>query len=143
MTERIYISDDDGHEEDITWEAAQAKASDIFGSRKYVYKPEMRGANGYFDGDVTLCYGFKVSLLDLWNAIYPGRRWYRDEKAAKDGSILLLSQEISEPPYEGHEEYTEIHTTYRYFPRETWDGHELNLGDPRRNAETRPPGLKA
>lgn len=89
----------------------------------------------YAGNAVSLCFGFIVSLSHLWDAIYPGRRWYKDE--------TLLSQPLSETPYEGKDEYTEIDTLEEDRPNGWWFGNELPYGDPRLNAETRPPGLKA
>lgn len=64
---------------------------------------------------------------DLSNAIYVGRRWYREESG-------LTSQLLSEQPYPGVDAYTEIHTAK--------DIEDCCFG-PQDGEGPRPPGAKS
>jgi hypothetical protein len=126
----------------LSWDQALARAKSVIGS-KSPFEPELdldfspyeEERYPIYDGEVTLCFGFIADWEQLWNGIYPGRRWYSDER--------LMSQPLSEPPYEGEDRYTEIDTSHDELSSNIWMGCELDYDDPRKDAKIRPPGLKA
>ena len=142
--------EDDGHPNKLVSKALYANLRDVNlfindrskncealseGSETYEYELEGDGDDDrlLFSGEAQLTFGFLTTFDDLKEEIYVGRRWYADE--------TLLSQELSEKPYEGKEFYTEIHCYDDLSDGNIWlgnsEGISYNYDGPR------PPGVKA
>ena len=88
--------------------------------------------------DAQICFGLIVHLDELKEKLYLGRRWYNDRHSgeipkSRDGSFEMVSQPLSEEPYDEEDCYTEIH--------EMGDLEEFWMSPS--DGDTRPPGVKS
>ena len=82
-----------------------------------------------YSGKVQICFGLLSSVEETRAAVYVGRRWYHN--------LRLLSQPLTEEPYEGESCYTEVHTVGDLHETDVFCGGVLS------GSESRPPGAKA